>query len=186
MYPSFCSVRLLGSKLLPEVISAILIRYVLWPHPPISKCLTEKWALNAGNGGPSRWDCLFLTPFVPKRTEMALPSANQVIPRDKPRHGHAVCTLQLHPPTSPYPTLIAEAEPISKGRKWHHEAESLMTDISTMGRNKKQFIQTQQIHKSHHLMFHEEIWVGWHVATGVAIFSLHVPVFHIHTIHTCL
>ena len=121
-----------------------------------------------------------------KKDRNGPPSANQVISRDKPRHGHAVCTLQLHPPTSPCPALIAEAEPISKGRKWHHEAESLMTDISTMGRNKKQFIQTQQIHKSHHLMFHEEIWVGWHVATSVAIFSLHVPVFYIHTIHTCM
>jgi len=73
MYPSFCSVGLLSSKLLPEVISAILKRYVLWPHPPISKCLAEKWALNAGNGVPTRWDCLFLTPFMPKRTEIALP-----------------------------------------------------------------------------------------------------------------
>jgi len=33
-----------------------------------------------------------------------------------------------YPPTSPYPALSAEAEPIFKGhwQKWHHEAESLM------------------------------------------------------------
>ena len=49
----------------------------LWAHPPISKCIdkswekcqpavTEKQALNAGNGGLTKWDCLFLTPFVLK------------------------------------------------------------------------------------------------------------------------
>ena len=27
---------------------------------------------------------------------------------------HAVCTLRVHPPTSPYPTFSAETEPISK------------------------------------------------------------------------
>jgi len=29
------------------------------------------------------------------------------------QRGHAVCTLRVYPPTSPYPTLSAEAEPIS-------------------------------------------------------------------------
>jgi len=29
------------------------------------------------------------------------PSANQVTSKDKPRRGHAVCTLWVHPPTSP-------------------------------------------------------------------------------------
>jgi len=38
MYLSFCSVGLLGSKLLPEVIQAILKRW-LWLHPPVSKHL---------------------------------------------------------------------------------------------------------------------------------------------------
>jgi len=28
--------------------------------------IAEKPALNSGNGGPTRWDCLFLTPFMPK------------------------------------------------------------------------------------------------------------------------
>ena len=63
--PNFCSVGLLGSKLLPEVILAILNRYVTLATPPISKHLdkslekcqpavAEKHALNAGNGGPTR------------------------------------------------------------------------------------------------------------------------------------
>jgi len=57
-------------------------------------------------------------------------SANQVASRDKPRCGYAVY-LWVHPSTSSYPDLSAEAEPISKGRNWksHHEAESLMTYI---------------------------------------------------------
>jgi len=46
----------------------------------------------------------------------------------KSLRSHAVCTLRVHPPTSPCPTLSAHAEPKSQGhcRKWHHEAESLM------------------------------------------------------------
>ena len=56
------------------------------------------------------------------------PSANQVVFIAKPRHAHAVCTLWVHPPTSPYPALSAEAEPISKDIAGSN-AESLMTDI---------------------------------------------------------
>ena len=32
----------------------------------------------------------------------------------KPRHSHAVCTVRVHPPTSPGWTLSGHAEPISK------------------------------------------------------------------------
>jgi len=36
-------------------------------------------------------------------------SANQGISTDKPRHGHDVCTLRVHPPTSPVlPFLLAQ------------------------------------------------------------------------------
>ena len=73
----------------------------------------------------------FLTPFMPKRIKNGPPSANQVASTDEPRRGHAVCTLRVHPPTFPYPTLFAEAEPKDIAN-WHHEAESLMTDISAM------------------------------------------------------
>jgi len=55
----------------------------------------EKPALNTGIGG--------------ERTV-----SNQGILMAKPRHGHAVCTLHVHPPTSPCPTLSAHAEPISQ------------------------------------------------------------------------
>jgi len=43
------------------------------------------------------------------------PRANQGVSQAEPRDGHVVGTLQVHPPTSPCPTLSAEAEPISKG-----------------------------------------------------------------------
>ena len=40
-----------------------------------------------------------------KKDRNGPPSANQVASKDEPRRGHAVCTLQVHPPTSPCPTL---------------------------------------------------------------------------------
>ena len=70
-----------------------------------------------------------------KKDRNWLPSANQVVSKDEARCGHAVCTLRVHPHTSPCPTLSARTEPKSQGLslKRHHEAESLMTDISTIG-----------------------------------------------------
>ena len=63
------------------------------------------------------------------------PSADQDLSSAEPRHGHAVCTLRVHPPTSPCPALSAVAEPISQGhcRKSHDEAESIMTTFGAMG-----------------------------------------------------
>ena len=70
-----------------------------------------------------------------KKDRNGPPIATLVSSKDEPRHGHAVCTLWVHPPTSTCPTLSAHAEPKSQGHcsKWHHEVESLMTDISAMG-----------------------------------------------------
>jgi len=51
----------------------------------------------------------------------------------------------VHSHTSPYSTLFAEAEPISKG-KWHHEAESLMIDISAMG--PKESVQSKMLNSA--------------------------------------
>ena len=86
------------------------------------------------------WDHLLLhcNSIYAKKHRNGPSRANQVISGDKPRHVHAVCTLWMHPPTSPCPMLSAEAEPISKGHcwKWHHEAESLLTltySVGTMG-----------------------------------------------------
>ena len=33
-------------------------------------------------------------------------SANQVASKDEPRHSRAVCTLRVHPPTSPVPPFL--------------------------------------------------------------------------------
>ena len=101
----------------------------------IPTCVAEK--RNVGNGGPTRWDCFFLSPFMPKTTEM----------------GHLVptkafyCRTQMQPcclhplgaPTHlPCPTLSANAEPISKGhcQKWHNEAESIMTPYVVIGQER--------------------------------------------------
>ena len=46
-------------------------------------------------------------------------SANQGLSTSEPRHGHAVCTLWVHPPTSPCPTLSAHAEPGEGGLVYH-------------------------------------------------------------------
>ena len=105
MYPSFCSVGLLGSKLLPEIISSILngIRW-LWPHPLISKCRVKslkkcqpvvagKRALNTGNGGPIRWGRFFSNSIYAKKDRNGLPSDNQRWTQMRP------CCL--HPPDAP-------------------------------------------------------------------------------------
>jgi len=41
-----------------------------------------------------------------KKDRNGPPSANQVISKDEPRHGQAVCILWVHPPTSPVPPLL--------------------------------------------------------------------------------
>ena len=41
--------------------------------------------------------------------------SQQGISQAESRDGCAVCTLQVHPPISPYPAFSAEAEPICKG-----------------------------------------------------------------------
>ena len=49
-----------------------------------------------------------------KKDRNGPPSADQVASKDEPRHGHAVCTLRVHPQTSPCPALSAHAEPSPK------------------------------------------------------------------------
>jgi len=46
--------------------------------------------------------------------------ANQGVSKAKLRDGNAVCTLWVHPPSSPCLTLYAEEEPISKGHCRQH------------------------------------------------------------------
>ena len=60
-----------------EVIPAILSRHTTVTMPAINnlstkapwKCepnVAEKWTMNTGNGGSTRWDSLLLSPFVLK------------------------------------------------------------------------------------------------------------------------
>ena len=61
-------------------------------------------------------------PVCAKEAKNGPPSANQGLSNAEPRHDHDVCTLWVHPPTSPCPTNSAHTEPNSKGhcQKWYH------------------------------------------------------------------
>ena len=98
-------------------------------------CRSWKTGLEFWKWRPYKVRSLVSNSIYAKMDRNGTPSANQVTSKDEPRCGHAVCTLRVHPPTSPCPSLSAHAETKSQGhcRKWHHEAESLMTDISAMG-----------------------------------------------------
>ena len=106
----------------------------LWlkPHPPINELAIVtalSWQLLAQTGINA--SPLEMGAMQGKRTVFStrLCIGGQQWPtQNQPRHfqsraHHAVCTLQVHPPTSPYLALSAEAEPISWGhcRKWRHK-----------------------------------------------------------------
>jgi len=97
-------------------------------------CRSWKTGLECWKLRPYKVRSLVSNSICAKKDRNYPPSASQAISRDKPRDSHAVCTLRVHPPTSPCPVLSAHTEPKSQGHcwKWHHEAESLMMDISTM------------------------------------------------------
>ena len=78
---------------------------------------------------------LLSDPIYAKNDGNGPPSVDQDLSTVEPRHGHAVGTLWMHPPTFPCPALSAVAEPISQGhcRKSHDEAESIMTTFGAMG-----------------------------------------------------
>ena len=97
-------------------------------------CRSWKTGLEFWTWRPYKVRSLVSNSIYDKKDRNGPPSANQVASKDEPRCGHAVCTLRVHPPTSPCPALSAHTEPKSQGhcRKWHHEAESLMKDISAI------------------------------------------------------
>jgi len=87
----------------------------------------EKQALNTGNRGPTslRWDCLF---FIKLHFCQKWPSQCQWSRFcGGPRHGHAVCTLQVHPPISPILLLL-----LKRNLSQKDIAGSLMTLIGTI------------------------------------------------------
>ena len=63
-----------------------------------------------------------------KSREMALPGSNQGLFKAEPRRGHDVCTLRVHPPTSPCPTFsvspkdIAGCDIMKLKVSWRHMA----------------------------------------------------------------
>ena len=85
-------------------------------HQRKKKCHCQKWR-------PHKARRLFSKLIHAKEERNGPPSANQGLSTAKPRSSQAVCTLRVHPPTSPCPTLPAGAEPKSQGHchKWHHK-----------------------------------------------------------------
>ena len=59
---------------------------------------------------------LLSKPIHAKKERNGLPNANQGLSIAIPRHSHAVCTLWVHLPTSPCPTISAGTEPKSQRR----------------------------------------------------------------------
>ena len=69
-----------------------------------------------------------------KKNRNGPPSANQVTSKVEPRCGHAICTLQVHLPTSPYPTLLLTQNLSPKDIARSDIINlSLMIDISATG-----------------------------------------------------
>ena len=116
----------------------------LKPHPPINKLAIvtvlgwQTLAQTGINASPPEMGAVQgeRTVFsTHRRTAVAHSEPTKVFP--KPRDSHAVCTLRVHPSTSPYPAPSAEAEPISKGhcRKWHHKMKvSCWIYLATSGK----------------------------------------------------
>jgi len=61
----------------------------------------RKWGLCRSRG-------LFSQPVSAWEDSSGPLRANQGIFKVEPRDGHAVCTLWVHPPTSPYPFLLKQ------------------------------------------------------------------------------
>ena len=85
-------------------------------HPDWHKCFPVGNGRRAGQEDFSQPVCASEDSSGPLR-------ANQGIFKAEPRDSNAVCTLRVHPPTSPCPALSAVAEPISWShcRKWRHK-----------------------------------------------------------------
>ena len=98
-------------------------------------CHSWKTGLEFWKWRPYKVRSIVSNSIYAKKDRNGPPSANQVTSKDEPRCDHAVCTLRAHPPTSTCCTLSAHTEPKSQGHhwKWHHEAESVMTDIFAIG-----------------------------------------------------
>jgi len=88
------------------------------------------------------------------------PSANQSVSKLEPRHGHAVCTFWVHPPTSHYPALSAEAEPISKGhcRKWRRKMKVSCHLQTVTSRNVLILAEFNNWNRNFGKAFHLAIW----------------------------
>ena len=91
--------------------------------------------MNTGNGGPTRQDSYFLSPFMPKTAEMALPLPTKTF---LPRSPDTAMLFQFAPsgcthPSPPVPPFLLSQNLQGHCRKSHDEAESIMTTFGAMG-----------------------------------------------------
>ncbi len=82
----------------------------------------KKTAVNMQFGGAARRKDCFLHSLMPKTRHVALSARSWCAPQAA--QGLAGAIFRVTSPTSPRPTLSADAEPIFRGkfpRKWHHQ-----------------------------------------------------------------
>jgi len=90
------------------------------PYRARKELHSEKWR-------PYMTRRLFSKPICAKKERSGPPRADQGLSTLEPRSSHTVCTLQMHPPTSPCLSLSAGTKPKSQGHcwKWHHKLKAV-------------------------------------------------------------
>ena len=84
-----------------------LLKYAFWDkRHPIPTCHSWKTGLELWKWRPYKVKSLVSNSIYAKKDGNGPPSTNQVASKDKPRRGHAVCTLRVNPPTSPVPPFL--------------------------------------------------------------------------------
>ena len=78
-------------------------------------CHSWKMGLECWKWRPYKVRSLVSSSIFTKKNRNGPPSANQVASRDKPRRGHAVCTLWVHPSISPIPLFLLKQNLSPKG-----------------------------------------------------------------------
>jgi len=68
--------------------------------------VAKKWALNSGNGALTRRDRWFLTPFMPKRMEMALPVPTMSLLNTSPEAAMLLAPFGCTHPPPPVPPFL--------------------------------------------------------------------------------
>ena len=144
-------------------------------------CQSSKLGLECWKWRPYKVRMIDSNSIHAKRDKNGPPIATHVVSIANPRCSHSI--LWVHPPTSPYPTISAEVEPISKGHcwKWYREAESLMTYICAMALKSSTLHGNHFLEWVHVLSILEECTTSWGEPVQVHVQSscMHMTVIRI-------